>query len=410
MNMIETESVFTGLRVLDVGSFIAAPAAATVLSDFGAEVIKIEPPGGDPYRALANQPGYPQSQHNYCWSLDGRNKRSLALNLGSAEGRDILHRLVKTTDVFVTNTSLGGRERLGIDHQQLESLNERLIYASFTAYGESGDEAHLSGFDSTAWWGRSGLMDSIRPDSQSPPTRSLPGMGDHQAALSLFGAIVTALYRRERTGKGAYVASSLIANGAWSNSCLLQAALCGAKFSARPPRTQAKIPLSNHYRCRDDRWLILSMSVSTVQEDRNWPAFTKVIGHPEWIGDSRFSTRQARIKNHLQLVSALDEAFLLRDALDWRDALSSIGVSVGIVARVEDLVGDKQMLATGVLVPMPGGEGTDMTVSSPFWITEAAKVTARPAPGVGQHTDEVLHELGLSDLDINSLRSAGSVA
>ncbi|WP_151448726.1 CaiB/BaiF CoA transferase family protein [Lacisediminimonas profundi] len=409
--MNETESVFAGLRVLDVGSFIASPAAATVLSDFGAQVIKIEPPGsGDPYRALANQPGYPQSPHNYCWSLDGRNKRSLALNLAGSEGQEVLHRLVQTADVFVTNAPLASRDRLGIDHQQLAKLNGRLIYASFTAYGEVGDEAHLTGFDSTAWWGRSGLMDHVRPDSQSPPARSAPGMGDHQSALSLFGAIVTALYRRERTGTGAYVGSSLIANGAWSNSCLLQAALCGANFSEKPPRTEAKIPLSNHYRCRDGRWIILSMSVSPVQEERSWPAFAQAISHPDWVEDPRFATRSARMKNHEQLVSALDDAFGIRDARDWRDALAAIGVSVGIVARAEDLVDDRQMLATGVFVPLPGGDGAELTVSSPFWLAESAKVTARPAPSVGQHTDEVLRELGFDFPHIELLRAAGTVA
>lgn len=409
--MSEAGEVFAGLRVLDVGSFIAAPAAATVLSDFGAQVIKIEPPGtGDPYRALSAQPGFPESEHNYCWTLDARNKRSLALDLSNPEGRGVLHRLVRETDIFVTNMPLKVRERLGITYEQLAALNERLIYASFTAYGETGEEAHMTGFDSTAWWARSGLMDQLRPDGHSPPARSLPGMGDHQAALSLFGAIVTALYRRERTGKGGYVGSSLLANGAWSNSCYLQAALCGAKFTDRPLRTKAKIPLSNHYRCQDDRWLLLSMSVSPAQEDRSWPAFARILGHPEWVDDARFATRQARQQNNEQMVAALDQAFALREARYWQTALTAAGVSVSIVARAMDLVGDAQMLATGVLVPMPGSGGAHLTVSSPFWLAGAEKVAPQPAPQVGQHTDAVLRDLGLGLGEIESLRKAGIVA
>jgi len=409
--MSDNGEVFAGLRVLDVGSFIAAPAAATILSDFGAQVIKIEPPGsGDPYRALCSQPGYPESEHNYGWTMDARNKRSLALDLSHPGSRAVMDRLVGGADIFVTNMPLKVRERLGISYERLATLSERLIYASFTAYGETGEEAHMTGFDSTAWWARSGLMDQVRPDSQSPPARSLPGMGDHQAALSLFAAIATALYRRERTGKGGYVGSSLLANGAWSNSCYLQAALCGAKFSDRPPRTKAKIPLSNHYQCRDGRWLILSMSVSAAQEDKGWPAFAGILGHPEWVADARFATRRARQQNNEQLVAALDEAFALGDARFWQQALTEAGITVSVVARATDLVGDRQMLATGVLVPMPGSGGADLTVSSPFWLGGAAKVAPQPASTVGQHTDEVLLDLGLGSEEVKALRKAGVVA
>jgi crotonobetainyl-CoA:carnitine CoA-transferase CaiB-like acyl-CoA transferase len=321
-----------------------------------------------------------------------------------------MDRLVRGADIFVTNMPLKVRERLGISYERLATLSERLIYASFTAYGETGAEAHMTGFDSTAWWARSGLMDQVRPDGQSPPARSLPGMGDHQAALSLFGAIATALYRRERTGKGGYVGSSLLANGAWSNSCYLQAALCGAKFSDRPLRTKAKIPLSSHYQCRDGRWLILSMSVSPAQEDRGWPAFAGILGHPEWVADARFATRQARQENNEQLVAALDLAFARGDARYWQEALTQAGVSVSVVARATDLVEDRQMLATGVLVPMPGSGGADLTVSSPFWLDGADKVAPQLAPTVGQHTDAVLFEFGLGSEEIDSLRKAGIVA
>ena len=210
--------IFQGLKVLDCASFIAAPAAATVLGDFGADVIKIEPPGsGDPYRNLPNLPGYPVSPHNYAWMLESRNKKSIALDLSKPEGRNVLRRLVEQTDVFITNFPPAVRQRLGITYEELAPLNPRLVYASFTGYGEKGEEANKPGFDSNAWWARSGLMDLVRATDETTPARSVAGMGDHPCAMALFGAIVTALYKRERTGEGSHVRSNLRANGVWAS-------------------------------------------------------------------------------------------------------------------------------------------------------------------------------------------------
>ena len=236
------KGIFDGLKVLDCASFIAAPAAATVLSDFGADVIKIEPPGaGDPYRNLPNLPGYPHSEHNFAWMLEARNKKSLALDLSKPEGQAVLHRLAAEADVFITNYPPQVRARLGITYDHLAPLNERLIYASFTGYGEKGEEANKPGFDSNAYWARSGLMDLVRADEHTTPARSIAGMGDHPCAMALYGAIVTALYKRERTGKGSHVSSNLMANGVWASGVLAQAKLCGAKFRrAAPARARAE--------------------------------------------------------------------------------------------------------------------------------------------------------------------------
>src|SRR5438128_821472 len=177
------KGIFDGLKVLDCASFIAAPAAATVLSDFGADVIKIEPPvTGDPYRNLPNLPGYPHSEHNFAWMLEARNKRSLALDLSKPEGQAVLHHLAAQADVFITNYPPQMRARLGITHEHLAPNNERLIYASFTGYGEKGEEANKPGFDSNAYWARSGLMDLVRADEHTTPARSIAGMGDQRFA------------------------------------------------------------------------------------------------------------------------------------------------------------------------------------------------------------------------------------
>ncbi len=395
----------SGLKVLDAASFIAAPAAATIMADFGAEVIKLEPTGaGDAYRNLSFQPGMPVSDTDYCWTVTDRNKRSLALDLKRPQAQKIVHDLVLGADVFITNYPPPARRRLGIAYDQLSHLNERLIYASLTAYGEHGAEANKPGFDSTAWWARSGLMDQVRPDARSLPARSIPGMGDHPTALAVYGAIVTALFQRERTGKGAEVGSSLMANGAWAGACFIQAGLDGARFVPRPPRSEALNALSNHYRCRDDRWLLLAIGVA--QDPRLWPVFAETIGRPGLAHEPRFADRPARFKNARALVALLDEIFLERDAEDWMHRLQAKGFVVAMVARPGDALHDRQMRENGVIVPLSGG---GYTVSSPMWIAGAPKAHATPAPKIGEHSDAILREQGISEDEIAGLRARGII-
>ncbi|MGA9866188.1 MAG: CoA transferase [Acetobacteraceae bacterium] len=399
-----TEGIFAGLRVIDCASFIAAPAAATVLGDFGADVVKIEPPvTGDPYRKLGDMPGQPDSPHDYAWMLTGRNKRSLALDLKSAEGRAVLHRLVERADVFITNYPRPVRHRLGVAADELTRLNGRLIYAAFSAYGETGEEAEKSGFDSTAWWARSGLMDMVRAHHDAPPARSAPGMGDHPSAMGLYGAIVTALYRRERTGKGGVVHSSLLANGLWANGFFAQAALCGARFIPRPPRDRVANALTNTYRTRDDRWFILSM----LNEERQFRPFCVALGHAEIAEDRRFATLPARRANAAALIALLDAAFAERDLAEWLTVMHEAGVTFGPVATPADLAHDRQARAVEALMSF---EGHDMlTVMSPFHVEGSPKVAPRMAAEVGAHSTEVLAGAGYDVADIERLRGLGVV-
>ena len=396
--------IFEGLKVIDCASFIAAPAAATILSDFGAEVIKIEPPvGGDPFRRLSTLPGYPVSAHNYGWLLESRNKRGLALDLAKPSGQAVLHRLVAGADVFITNFPPAVRQRLGLAYGTLGPLNERLIYASFTGYGEAGAEAGKPGFDSNAWWARSGLMDMVRADAGTPPARSVPGMGDHPSALALYGAILTALYRRQRTNKGGEVSTSLIANGLWSNGIFAQARLCGAEVAVRPPRDQAPNALTNHYRCKDGRWLILSL----LNEAQQWPALIECIGRPAIAGDPRFAALEDRHANARALIGVLDEVFAGKDLADWRAILDAAGLIFGVVAVMDDIPADRQMREAGVLIPFAGE--TLMTLDSPLQVSGAAKVPPRLPPGIGEHSDAILGEAGYDAAAIAELRAAGVV-
>jgi crotonobetainyl-CoA:carnitine CoA-transferase CaiB-like acyl-CoA transferase len=399
------KGIFEGLKVLDCASFIAAPAAATVLSDFGADVIKIEPPGtGDPYRNLPNLPGYPHSEHNFAWMLEARNKKSLALDLSKPEGQAVLHRLAAQADVFITNYPPQVRERLGITHGHLAPLNERLIYASFTGYGEKGEEANKPGFDSNAYWARSGLMDLVRADEHTTPARSIAGMGDHPCAMAFYGAIVTALYKRERTGKGSHVSSNLMANGVWAASVLAQAKLVGAKFGERRPREHALNAVTNHYQCKDGRWLILSL----LNEDRQWPTLARCLDREDLVTDARFETRKDRHARSVELIKIFDETFATRDLAEWRKVLDGNGLVFGVVGILDDIPNDKQMIENEVLVPFEND--TMLTISSPIWVDGSKKVQPRKPPGIGEHSDEILRNAGYDEAAIGELRASGAVA
>jgi formyl-CoA transferase len=295
------------------------------------------------------------------------------------------------------------RRRLGITYDELAPLNGRLIYASFTGYGETGPEADKPGFDATAWWARSGLMHLVRAGEEASPARSLPGMGDHPSAMGTYGAIVTALYQRERTGKGAYVGSSLLANGLWANGCSVQAALCGEKVVPQPPRERGVNALRIHYRCRDNRWILLSIAA----DEWRWDKFKSCMGSPA-LDEDRFATHAAREANAQLLIPILDNIFASRDQAEWRQILDDAGLIFGIVADMDEIANDEQILASGALVPF--SDGSSLTVNSPFWIAGQEKLSPRPAPEVGVHSEEILRRAGYSAAEIHALRNTRIIA
>jgi crotonobetainyl-CoA:carnitine CoA-transferase CaiB-like acyl-CoA transferase len=394
-----TDGIFSGLKVIDCASWIAGPAAATILSDFGAEVIKIEPPGaGDPWRA---SPAVPGKTTDYWWQLTGRNKKSLAIDLKHPEGLAVLHRLIASADVFITNFPPPVRERLKIAADHLLALNPRLIYGSMTAYGEAGKEAHHSGFDATAYWARTGLMDMVRASTETEPVRSMPGMGDHPTATALYAAIVTALYRREKTGRGGVAQSSLLQNGLWANGCYVQNRLFGEHVRHRPPRVDTPSALANHYRCRDGRWFLMALH----NEARQLPGLLKAIDAEDLVLDPRFATQPERRANHKALTAILDGIFAKRDLGEWRAILQKAGVTFGTVSSVDEAADDAQARDIGAIVPFADGKGH--TVSSPFHLDHAIKVAPVRAPAVGQHSEQVLKEAGYSFDEIARLRKLG---
>jgi len=397
-------NIFSGLKVVDLASFIAGPGAATILSDFGAEVIKVEPPGfGDPHRHTYKIPPQPASQDNYAWHLDNRNKRGIAINLKSPDAREVLERLVQWADVLVVNFPPPVRKRLQLTYEDVAPWNPRLIYADLSGYGDEGPDANLPGFDITAYWARSGLL-SLTRDAGAPPTLPPSGSGDHATAVGLYAAIVTALYRREITGKGAHVTTSLVAEGAWSCSMYIQAALCGAKFFPLHDRKSPPNAILNVYQSSDCHWFLI------VVQAKDWPALARAVDRPELVSDARFADDKAREANAAQLTEILDLIFTTHPLSHWREAFDQANITYGVVRHPSEAMTDPQLLANDIIVPLEGaGENLKHTISSPIQIHGVAKVPARRAPDLGEHTDEVLQELGFSGSEIEGLRASSTI-
>ena len=262
-----SDNIFSGLKVVDLASFIAGPSAAVILSDFGADVIKVEPPHGDPWRHGHKMPPQPHASDAYPWHLANRNKRGMILDLKSPSAQQVLERLVKWADVLIVNTPHPARKKLKLEYDDVVQWNPRLIYADLTGFGEKGPDADLPGFDITSYWARSGLLSMTR-DAGAPPTWPVGGSGDNATAVGLYAAIVTALYRRERTGEGSYVTTSLLAEGVWSASVSIQAALADATFFAPHDRKNPANAALNVYRAADGTWFVLIVTPDKWQRLR----------------------------------------------------------------------------------------------------------------------------------------------
>src|ERR1700743_17286 len=376
---LASDNIFSGLKVVDLASFIAGPSAAVILSDFGAEVIKVEPPSGGFWEKPNKLPPQPVAEDAYPWHLANRNKLGITLDLKSPSAQRVVERLVKWADVLIVNTPHPARKKLKLEYDDVVKWNLRLIYADLTGFGEKGPDAALPGFDITAYWARSGLLAMTR-DAGEPPTWPVAGSGDNATAVVIYGAIVTALYRRERTGKGSYVTTSLLAAGVWSASVFIQAALCGASFYGLHDRAHPANAGLNTYRSSDGTWFVV---VATPDKG---PAVLKALGREDILSDPRFSTPASLGQNRPQLTAMLDEIFGSHPMSHWYEVFNGVHVPFGAVREPQEVVNDPQLRANDIVVPFEGaGEKLTSTISSPIQVHGVTKVPARRAPGIGEH-------------------------
>src|SRR5580698_4576262 len=402
-NVMTNDRIFSGLKVVDLASFIAGPSAAVILSDFGADVIKVEPPSGDLWRHGHQIPPQPQANDPYPWHPATRNNRGITLDLKNPGARQVLEKLVKWADVLIVNTPHPARKKLQLEYDDVAPWNARLIYADVTGFGEKGPDASLPGFDITSYWARSGLLSMTR-DAGAPPTWPVAGSGDNATAVGLYSGIVTALYRRERTGKGSYVTTSLLAEGVWSASVSIQAALCEAKFFGLHDRKHPANAALNVYRSADETWFVLIVTPDKLA------AVANAIGRADLLTDPRFSEPAKLMQNMPQLTAILDELFSSQPMAHWYEVFNGVHVTFGAVRGPQEVIVDPQLRMNDIVVPLEGAGGKlTSTISSPIQVHGVAKTPARRAPGLGEHTDEILRELGFDAKSIEDLRESGAV-
>ena len=399
--------VLAGVRVVEMGLWVAGPAAGGILADWGAEVVKIEPPSGDPMRGLFGALSGSREQRCPPFDLYNRGKRSVALDVNTPPGRDLAERIVASADVFLTNMRPAFLERVGLDHARLLEAYPRLVYASLTGYGLQGPDRDAPGFDVAAFSARGGVSDRSTPPGQPPAT--LPGgLGDAVTGLSLVAGLLAALLHRERTGRGQLVAASLMRSGAYCIGMELSTRLGLGRLAPTRHRTHPQNPLLNSYQAKDGRWFWLI----GAEADRHWPAVVAATGDKQ-LADERFATARGRRRAGEELMALLDAAFARRSRDEWAERFDSCGVWWTPVNTVEDLLCDPQAAAAGLFVDVSTTrEGTDTTersLATPADFGSGMSNLLSSPPSIGADTEEVLRGLGLDAQELARLMKDGIV-
>ena len=394
-----------GLKVIEYATYIAAPGAGGLMADWGADVIKIEPPGGDPIRRFFDTIGSDIAE-NPVFDLDNRGKRSIIIDTGQDEGRDIVRKLVKDADVFITNVRPGGLTRAGLDYAALSRVNPRLIYANVTGYGLEGPDVDRAGFDVAAFWSRSGWARLTAPKGVEPfPIRT--GVGDHICSLSTVEGILAALHGRQTTGKGQHVDASLLRAGTYTLGSDMSIQMRFGRLASTRPRHEAVNPLANFFQCRDGRWLTLLPRQGTA----DWPLFCQALSLEALQNDPRFATSKARRENGATLVALMDEVFASRDFSDIATRLDAHDLVWAPVQSPAETVADPQFLAAGGMTQIEDGRGgSKASPSGPIRFPGIPEATKRPVPTPGKDARAVLAEAGFSAEEIEALLVKSTVA
>jgi crotonobetainyl-CoA:carnitine CoA-transferase CaiB-like acyl-CoA transferase len=381
--------ILQGYRVVELGNWVAGPGAGGVMADWGADVIKVETPGGDPFRRLFSVVGGHLQVQSPPFDLDNRGKRSVVLDLRSDEGRSNLQRLIATADVFLTNLRPDALERLGLDHAAVLAEHPRLVYASVTGYGHAGPDSGRPGYDLGAFGARAGVA-HLQGEVYDEPVNVRSGFGDHVTAITALSGILAALLHRERTGEGQLVATSLLRAGIYCIGWELGIHLRFDKLATSIPRAEAANPLVNSYRAGDGKWFWLL----GLEAERHWPNVVAALGSPDALTDERFADARGRRKHAIDCVAAFDAIFATRTRDEWTAVFDAHDVWWAPVQTPAEVISDPQAIAAGAYVSVPAGveAPAHRAVASPVDFG-AGPFVARPVPGLGQHTEEVLAEL-----------------
>ncbi len=400
-------SLLNGIRVVEMGLWVAGPAASGMLADWGAEVVKIEMLSGDPMRNLYGAMSGSKESRCPPFDLYNRGKRSVALDVNVPEGEALAQRIAASADVFLTNMRPQFLRRVGLAHEQLLAANPRLVYASLTGYGLDGPDKDAPGYDLAAFSARSGVIDRTMPPGTTPP--NLPGaMGDNVAAITLVAGILGALWYRERTGRGQLVATSLLRTGIFCIGMDVSTRLGLGRLAAVPTRTRPQNPLMNSYCAADGKWLWLI----GAEAERHWEPIVKALEAGELLDDDRFRTARDRRRNSEALVAIFDGIFARRSRAEWTELLTRCEIWWAPVNSPEDLLTDAQVQAVRAFVPVPAmsGDGAPtMSVASPVDFGAEPVAPAGAPPQLGNATEDVLGALGIDAAELARLRAGGVI-
>ncbi len=406
-----------GIRVLEVAGWMAAPSAAAIMADMGADVIKIEPVGGDYMRGAMRPPrvaeDHPAAGFDAAFTADNRGKRSVAVNMKDPQGADLIRRLAERSDVFVCNLLPERQRRFGIDPSSLVAVNPKLVHATLIGYGSEGVEADRPGYDVTAFWGRSGLA-ALAAEPETGQPRVMPNaLGDHMTGLALLAAVLAALRVVEQTGEHQVVETSLLGTALWGASTDLSTTLVDGYQPSRRPRSRQLSPLGSAYPCAEDKWIVVTMPGTYPTA---WQDLCTAFDLAGLAADPRFESGKARFQNMAELLDIMDHQTRSRTVGEWGKRLDAVGIPWSAVQSTVDVADDPQVVANDFVVDVPTASGdlsveNMRTVASPIKMKGVHIAPQGPAPAVGADTEAVLTEvLELTAADLADLEAAGAIS